>query len=218
MTEPDFLTTTRAAYDTAAAQYAEFVGGRFLADPLERALLPVFAELVRASGDGLVADVGCGPGHLTAHLGGLGVTAFGVDLSPEMVALARAAHPGLRFGVGLITALEVADASLAGVLSSYSIIHTPPEGLPAVFAEFGRVLAPGGHLLVSFQAYDHPAELAQAFDHKVALAYRYSPDGVAELLLEAGLTEVARLVRAPGEDAQRGFPQAHLLARRSARD
>jgi hypothetical protein len=29
-----------------------------------------------------VADVGCGPGHVTAHLRGLGVDAFGIDLSP----------------------------------------------------------------------------------------------------------------------------------------
>ncbi|MET8339087.1 class I SAM-dependent methyltransferase [Streptosporangium canum] len=216
MTEPDFLTATRAAYDTSAALYAETIPERFHADPLNHAMISVFAELVRAAGDGPVADVGCGPGHVTAHLRSLGVTAFGVDLSPEMVALARDAHPGLRFEVGLMDALEVEDASLAGVLANYSIIHTPPERLPGTLAEFHRVLAPGGHLLIAFQGYDDPTELAEAFDHKVSLAYRYSPGRVAELLLAAGLAEVARLVIAPGEDPQRGFPQAHLLARRTA--
>ncbi|WP_188188710.1 class I SAM-dependent DNA methyltransferase [Nonomuraea sp. SYSU D8015] len=214
MTEPDFLTATRAAYDSVASHYAEFVGDWFCASPLNHAMLSVFAELVRAGDGGLVADVGCGPGHITAHLHSLGVTAFGVDLSPEMIALAREAHPGMRFEVGLMDALEVGDASLAGVLSSYSIIHTPPERLPEIFAEFHRVLVPGGHLLLSFQAYDGPDPLSEAYDHKVSLAYRYSPDGVAELLLKAGLTEVARLVIAPGEDPQRGFPQVHLLTRR----
>ncbi|MEU7897001.1 class I SAM-dependent methyltransferase [Nonomuraea sp. NPDC049152] len=216
MTEPDFLAATRAAYDTAAVRYAEFVGERFHSSPLNHAMISVFAELVRAAGGGLVADVGCGPGHITAHLRSLGVTAFGVDLSPEMIALARGAHPGLRFEVGLMGDLEVEDASLAGVLSNYSIIHTPPERLPEMLAEFHRVLAPGGHLLVSFQGYDHPTGLAEAFDHKVSLAYRYSPDRVAELLLKAGLDEVARLICAPGEDTQRGFPQAYLIARRTA--
>ncbi|WP_326826415.1 class I SAM-dependent methyltransferase [Streptosporangium sp. NBC_01756] len=216
MTEPDFLTATRAAYDTASALYAESIPKLFHAGPLNHAMIPVFAELVRAAGDGLVADVGCGPGHITAYLRSLGVTAFGVDLSPEMIALARSAHPGIRFEVGLMGALEVEDASLAGVLANYSIIHTPPERLPETLAEFHRVLAPGGHLLLAFQAYDHPAEPAEAFDHKVSLAYRYSPDHVAELLLKAGIAEVARLICAPGEDPQRGFPQAHLLARRTA--
>ncbi|GAA4582317.1 class I SAM-dependent methyltransferase [Planotetraspora phitsanulokensis] len=216
MTEPDYLTATRTAYDTNAARYAEFIGEHFPANPVHRVMISFFAELVRAAGDGLVADVGCGPGHVTAYLRSLGVTAFGIDLSPEMIALARDAHPELRFEVGLMGALDVEDASLAGVLANYSIIHTPPERLPETLAEFHRVLAPGGHLLLSFQGYDDPAELAEAFDHTVSLAYRYSPDRVAELLLKVGLAEVARLIVAPGEDPQRGFPQAHLLARRTA--
>ena len=51
------------------------------AKPLDRALLAVFAELVQATGIGPVADPGCGPGRVTAHLHSLGLTAFGVDLS-----------------------------------------------------------------------------------------------------------------------------------------
>lgn len=214
VTEPDDLTATRAAYDDAAARYAEFAREHFSANALHYAMIPVFAEQVRTAGDGLVADVGCGPGHITAHLRSLGVTAFGVDLSPELIALARDAHPELRFEVGLMGALDVADASLAGIVAFYSIIHSPPERLPETLAEFHRALAPGGHLLLSFQAYDGTDELAEAFDHKVAPAYRYSPDGVAALLHQAGLTEVARLMIDPSEDPQRGFPQAHLLARR----
>ncbi|MFE3454572.1 class I SAM-dependent methyltransferase [Nonomuraea sp. NPDC059194] len=216
MTETDLLTATRAAYDAVAAQYAEAIPERYHADPLNHGMISVFAAMVRASGDGLVADVGCGPGHVTAHLRSLGVTVFGVDLSPEMIAIARDAYPELRFEVGPMNALEVEDASLAGVLANYSIIHTPPERLPGVLAEFHRVLAPGGLLLLGFQAYDGPDDLAEAFDHMVSLAYRYSPDRVAELLLKAGLAEVARLVIAPGEDPKRGFPQAYLLARRPA--
>ncbi|TMR97386.1 class I SAM-dependent methyltransferase [Nonomuraea basaltis] len=215
MTEPDFSTATRAAYDAVATRYAEDIPGVYHSSPLNHAMIPVFAELIRTTGDGLVADVGCGPGHVTAHLHSLGVNAFGVDFSPEMIALARVAHPKLRFEVGRMDALAEDDASLAGVLANYSIIHTPPERLSGTLAEFHRVLAPGGYLLLGFQAYDDPDELAEAFDHVVSLAYRYSPDRVAELLLTAGLAEVARLVIAPSEDPKRGFPQAYLLARRA---
>ncbi len=68
-----------------------------------------------------------------------------------------------------------------------------------MLAEFCRVLAPCGHLLMAFQAIDDLRERAQAFDHKVALAYRWSPDHIAGLLREAGLGEVGRLLCEPAE-------------------
>ena len=54
-------------------------------------------------GGGPVADVGCGPGHVTAHLRDSGLDAFGIDLSPVMIDVARREHPGLRFEVGSMT-------------------------------------------------------------------------------------------------------------------
>jgi SAM-dependent methyltransferase len=65
-----------------------------------RAALALFVELLRAEGGGPVADVGCGPGHVTAHLHDSGLDAFGIDLSPVMIDIARREHPGLRFEVG----------------------------------------------------------------------------------------------------------------------
>jgi SAM-dependent methyltransferase len=212
MTEPPHLHATRDAYDAVAGLYAECFAGSLAERPLDRSLITAFGELVRADGGGPVADLGCGPGYVTAYLHSLGLSAFGVDLSPEMVALARQAHPGLRFETGSMTALDVADGALGGVLSRHSVIHTPPELLPEVFAEFRRMLAPGGRLLLSFFAGDDPRRLAEPFDHRVAPAYRLSPDGVAGLLRRAGLSETARLVREPEEDER--FRQAYVLARR----
>lgn len=45
-------------------------------------------------------------------------------------------------------ALDLPD----GVLAWYSTIHVPDERLPEAFAEFHRVLAPSGYLLLAFQA------------------------------------------------------------------
>lgn len=80
---------------------------------------------------------------MTAHLRDLGLDAFGVDLSPVMIDLARAAHPDLRFELGSMNAMDLADGELTGILSWYSVIHTPPREIPSYFAEFRR-----GHLLM----------------------------------------------------------------------
>jgi SAM-dependent methyltransferase len=213
--EPDFPRTTREAYDSVAVVYAEQFGDTLRDRPLERALLSAFAELVRATGDGPVADLGCGPGHITAHVHVLGLPAFGVDLSPTMIALAREAHPHLRFEVGSMAALDIADDSLSGILSRASVIHTPPLLLPRVLAEFHRVLAPGGHLLLSVLGSDGSSHPTQSYDHKVSAAYRWSPDHLAGLLRETGLVEVARLIREPEPTDRRQFQEIQLLARKA---
>ncbi|MFE2373868.1 class I SAM-dependent DNA methyltransferase [Streptomyces sp. NPDC059398] len=215
MVEHDALRVTRDAYDAAASTYAQLFRDTLRDSFLDRAILGAFAEAVSAGGGGRVADLGCGPGHITAHLGELGLDAFGVDASPAMVGLARQAYPGLKFDVGSMAALRIPDANLGGVLSRWSIIHTPPRELPPVLAEFHRVLAPGGHLLIGFSATDDPSHPAQVFDHAVAPAYRWSPDRLAAMLRESGLAEVARLVREPQPTDRRQFKEVQLLARKA---
>ncbi|WP_030610293.1 class I SAM-dependent DNA methyltransferase [Streptomyces sclerotialus] len=215
MTELDTLHATREAYDAIAPTYAQLFHDPLRDRPLERAHLSAFAELVRTNGDGKVADLGCGPGDLTAHLHGLGLDVFGVDASPVMIELARDAHPGLRFEVGSMAALDIEDGALSGVLSRWSVIHTPPQDLPAILAEIARVLAPGGHLLIDFPATDGPHHETQAYDHAVATAYRWSPDRLAELLREHGLAESARLVIEPKPTDQRQFQEVQLLAHKA---
>ncbi|MFF5566048.1 class I SAM-dependent methyltransferase [Streptomyces sp. NPDC012623] len=232
MTELDTLPATREAYDTIAPVYARMFHDTLRDRPLERALLSVFAELVRAngegdgdgdgdadrgvgSGSGEVADLGCGPGHITPYLHGLGLRAFGVDASPAMIGLAREANPELRFEVGSMAALDIEDGALGGVLSRWSVIHTLPQDVPAVLAEIARVLAPGGHLLISFPATDGPQHETQAYDHAVVTAYRWSPDRLAGLLRDRGLAEVARTVIEPTPTDPRQFQEVQLLARKA---
>jgi SAM-dependent methyltransferase len=211
--ESAFLRETRASYDTVAVDYAKLVGPAFEGDLVGRAMLGAFAELVRAGGGGPVADVGCGPGHVTAYLHSLGLAAFGVELSPGMVEVARRDHPGLRFDVGTMTALELADGELGGVVAWYSIIHTPPGVLPTVFGEFHRVLAPGGHLLLGFHVGDERRRKEEGYGgHAMSLdVYWLRPDRVGDLAARAGLAVRATLVR-EAENAR--TPQACLLLRK----
>lgn len=150
---------------------------------------------------------------MTHHLRELGVEAFGVDLSPGMIAVARATYPGLRFEVGSMTGLDLADGSLGGVLSWYSTVHMPAAAFPSVLTEFRRVLAPGGPLLLAFKAGDGCVRLEQAYGHEVDLdVYRHPVDRIASLLADAGFAVTARLVREP--DPAETTPQGFLLAHR----
>jgi SAM-dependent methyltransferase len=141
-----WLADTRTSYDTVAESYAGFVADALEKQPYMRAALALFASEV----DGPAVDVGCGPGHFTAHLASLGVDASGIDLSPGMVDLARRTHPELRFEVGSMTDLALGDASVAGVLAFWSLIHLPDESVPVALGHFRRVLRPGGLLVIGY--------------------------------------------------------------------
>lgn len=217
MTEPAFLRATRESYDAVAADYAERFDDELAARPLDRAMLAGFAELVRLGGSRPVADIGCGTGRVTAWLAEQGVSVSGIDLSPQMVAVARRSHPGLRFDVGSMLSLDLPDGSLGGVLAWYSTIHVPDERLPEALAGFYRVLAPGGLVLLGFQVGDEPFRLTEALGHPISLDFqRRRPEQVAGLLSQAGLVVQAELLRQPDKDGD--FPertqQAFLLARK----
>jgi SAM-dependent methyltransferase len=212
MTDTTFLTSTRLFYDAVAEEYAEMFRHAGAGRPMERAVLGAFAELV---GDGTVADLGCGPGRVTGYLASLGLDVYGLDLSESMLAIARRENPELRFEQGSMLELDVPDGALAGVVAWYSVIHTPVDRLPALFAEFHRVLAPGGRLLVAFQVGDEPRHLERPFGHPVSLDFRrLRPDHVAVLLTAAGFTVHSQTVREADESLGESTTQAFLIARR----
>ncbi|OXM45612.1 SAM-dependent methyltransferase [Amycolatopsis thailandensis] len=210
----DYLDTTRTAYDTVAADYAELLRDHLAGSTWDRAMLGAYAELVQAAGGGRVAEIGCGTGRITDYLHGLGLDVRGVDLSPGMLAVAREWYPHLDFEIGEMPGLSIQDGALAGVVAWYSIIHTPRERLPEIFADFHRILAPGGHLMVAFQVGDEVRHIEHAYGHDITCdAYRLSPEKIAGQLGEAGFSVLSKLVREPSGEFE-NTPQAYLIARK----
>lgn len=193
-----------AAYDARADEYIQVAGSLDQMDPGDRALI----ESWRDSTSGLLVDAGCGPGHWSALLssGGRQVRAF--DASENFIRSAASRHPQPVFEVGSFRELSLASASVGGILAWYSVIHTPPADMPGVVHEFARVLAPGGSILLGF----FDGEPREPFAHKIAPAWFWSPEALAELLVDAGftVTSMHRRERTRAEPSVR--PHADLSA------
>lgn len=202
----------RRSYDSAAEAYAEQLSAELERKPLDRHLLNRFAEETR--GRGLVADIGCGPGHVARYLHDQGVAAFGIDLSPGMVAVAARLNPGLEFRVGDMCALSLPAASLAGLVSFYSIVHFEAAALPPVMRELRRVLMPGGLALVAFHVGDDVVHLEELFGAPVSLDFRFhTPAAVIEAMNASGLPVIERVEREPYPGAEHPSRRCYLLAR-----
>lgn len=208
-----YLDATRRGYDATAREYAARFHDHLDRLPVDLAMLSAFAGLVRATGRCDVLDVGCGTGATTAILRDHGLTPVGIDLSPNMIDEARRFNPDLTFEVGTMTALDVDDEAVGGLCAWYSTIHVPDHHLPQVFAEFRRVVAPGGVVLLAFQVGDEPRRLSEAFGVPVDLEFhRRRPGAVAAQLTEVGFEVYARTVREPEAAGIESTPQAFLLA------
>lgn len=166
----------RRGYDHLAGAYLD----QRSPDPDEIALLDEFGESLHPNAS--VLDAGCGAGDpVTATL----TTDFdvvGLDISREQLRLARGNVPDAEFLQGDLTALPFAAGVFDGLAAFHSIIHVPTERHADVYAEFGRVVRPGGYVLVTAGAgawegknpdwLDAGAEMQWSFpDLEVSLAY-----------------------------------------------
>lgn len=133
---------------TPAEAYGWWAGGY---DAPGNQLIDIEGPIVRSLLDGVPAgvalDAACGTGRHAEYLAGLGHEVIGVDSSPEMLAVARAKVPSGSFLDGTLQALPVPDDGVDLVVCALALAHVPD--LRPVFAEFARVLRPGGSLVVS---------------------------------------------------------------------
>jgi SAM-dependent methyltransferase len=108
---------------------------------------PIIKEVLDDIPAGIAVDAACGTGRFSALLAARGHRVIGVDSSPDMLARARANVPSGEFRSGDLGELPVSDASADIVTCGLALTHVPD--LRPAFAEFARVLRPGGHLVIS---------------------------------------------------------------------
>jgi len=201
----------KGSYDSAADAYAEHLFLELEHKPLDRHILNRFAESVRERG--LVADLGCGPGHIAKYLHEQTVDVVGIDLSPEMVLCAKRLCPGLEFRVGDMRSLDLPAESLAGIVAFYSIVHFDASELGGVFVECRRVLAGQGLMLLAFHIGDQEVHVEDLFGRPVDLDFRFhQPGHVISALQAAGFTVIESVEREPYETVEYSSRRCYLLA------
>jgi ubiquinone/menaquinone biosynthesis C-methylase UbiE/ribosomal protein S18 acetylase RimI-like enzyme len=206
-------------YDAVAPSYDSAIGDELTHKPLDRALLRAFLEL---AGDGLVADVGCGPGHITRYAGSLHPAVLGIDLSPEMIRIAREHDPDGGYLAGSMLALPADDGIFSGVIALYSIIHFTDEQRTAALAELARVTRPGGWLYLAFHVESDEVVaggvkyLTEWFGQAVDLDGHFLDPATVAVELEAtGFGVNASTVRQPDPDVEYPSRRCYLIAQRA---
>ncbi len=195
--------------------YAERFADELAGKPLDRWLLERVAEL---AGGGPIADVGCGPGHTTAHLASVGVDVIGFDLSPEMVDEARLRFPEIGFEVGDLRTLlrPPAAPGWRAVVAWYALGHLSGSELPTAVAALVRVLVPGGWLALALHVGDEVWHIDELCGEPVDLdVVGHDPTEVLAAVTAAGLGDVEWYLRGP-YPAEATTERLYVLARRPA--
>ncbi|TXI22470.1 MAG: methyltransferase domain-containing protein [Nitrosomonas sp.] len=89
-------------------------------------------------GFGSALDIGCGEGFLVAELLTLGIDAFGLDISPIVVARANSRWAN-RFSEGSVLSIPFPDSSFDFVVSTDCLEHLAPPDVPVALREMYRV-------------------------------------------------------------------------------
>jgi len=176
LTDKSYLTTVQ--YQTGANLAARQSIYAFARPKID--LVAAVLGLAGLGGAETVADIGCGSGIYPAGLASRGHAGhvLGVDLSPGMLAAARAAAPDASLAVGDAAALPLADAVADVTLAPHMLYHVPDPR--AAVAELRRVTRPGGQLLVVLNGTGHLAELRELIVASAAAAGQPTADIVAE--------------------------------------
>jgi ubiquinone/menaquinone biosynthesis C-methylase UbiE len=212
----------RSGYAPVARAYREHLLDELAGKPLDRAFLIAFADECCKS-PGRVADLGCGPGQVASFLAAdsPALRVEGLDLSPEMVAEARAAFPTVSFRTGDLFALPYAEGELRGATLFYAIVHIPTDELAVPFTELFRALSPGGlaalafHTTLATDPRGEQAHVDELFGHATSLDFVFhDPARVAAALEAVGFAIEARLDRAP-YPTEHPTRRTYLFARKS---
>ena len=188
--DAQILATYAAVADAYAEHYLTWLDER----PLERWLLDRVVEL---AWERPIADVGSGPGNITAHLARAGGSVTGYDLSPEMVAVARREHADLTFEVADQRRLlrPPAASGWGAITAWYSLIHYTPSELAEQVAYLANLLDEEGVLALALHGGSVVQTTTRWLGHEVETPWvSHDAAQVRAAVVAAGLVEIETYV------------------------
>ncbi len=199
------------AYDLTAEEYANKFFHEFDHKPFDRMVLKRFSEGTK--GEGLVCDMGCGPGEVAAFLHSFGSDVMGIDISEGMVRKATELNRGIQFRCEDMRQLSFKDNELAGIVAFYCIVHFALDEFEIVFQELHRVLKPQGVLLFSFHIGNEKKHLDEFLGKNVSIDFTFfEPDDVLKELRKTNFTISDILIRYPYEDTEYPSKRCYIFA------
>ena len=176
------------SYDMVAEEYAAEFKDELANKPFDRKMIEWLVE--KTDRRGPYCDMGCGPGQIARYLNDLGVEAFGIDISGEMVEQAKLLNPDVRFEQGSMLSLgSVSDNSLGGIAAFYSLLHLDRKYLVPALLELHRTLRPGGVLLTALHIGSQVVHRDEWFGKEVSIDFLFfETQEMKDNLQRAGFT------------------------------
>ena len=160
-----------------------------------------------------VWDFGCGPGQTTKFIKNLGIDISGLDLSGEILELARKINPEIHFQKGNVLKLDFKDNSISGVVSFYLIVHFTKKQVKKAFREVFRVLQPNGIFLFTYHIGDETIHVDEFLEKKIDIDFMFfTTDFISSCLKEIGYNKIKIIEREPYPEVEYQSRRAYVFA------
>ncbi len=210
-----FFKNVQDSYNSVAEDYAKKFIDELDEKPFDRKMLELLCD--KTEGLGMLCDLGCGPGNVARYLHKLGRQVCGLDLSNDLVELAKKLNPEIKFyKANMLDMNIIADSYFGGAAAFYSLIHIPKNLIAAALKEIYRTIKDNGALLIAFHTGNEIRHFDEWWGKKVNLDFIfYQTDEMKKYIVEAGFMIDYVIEREPVKEVEVETKRSYILARKN---
>lgn len=164
---------------------ADIYTNKYFADYSDKKYLNKFLKLLPNNAN--LLDIGCGPGQFAQYIKSKGYNIEGIDLSDEILRIAKEKIPDLEFKKMDMRKMSYKNNTFDGLLVAYSLIHIQSYELPNTLKEFNRILKPGGYTMIIVQTgeSDRVVDEPMLKGEKIFVNF-FTPKRLSDFLINTG--------------------------------